>query len=197
MDRRHHEVVARSADCRTAVEAVYDRSFYWPGDRPYWRNPERNPGDMRSAWALDTRRALARSDVLAPIAQAMSDFIVGNGYSQIAGYGYGSFLLLGAILQVTPGVRAGMIRKFRKPYGFRNMVEGDIGPDAPTLIVDDVVSSGRSAQEAALRLRAEGMDALGVLAIFVYEWTAPETKLALQGLSLASLASLRNRDPGG
>jgi orotate phosphoribosyltransferase len=194
MGGRHHEVVSTSPDHRAAVEAVYDQSFFWARDRTYWKNPEHDPVDLRSAWALDTRRGLSHGDILAPIAGAMSKIIVDRDIDQIAGYGYGSFLLLGAILQVTPGVRAGLVRKSRKPYGFRNLVEGDLGAKAPTLIVDDVVSSGRSAREAALRLRAEGIDALGVLAIFVYEWKAPELTLARHGLSLASLASLRNRD---
>lgn len=197
MVSRYHEVVARDAEIRWAVEEAYDRAFFWARERPYFRPLSGQPGAALAAepspWALDARVPLAHADLLRPIASRMSGILQERGIRQIAGYGYGSFLLLGAVLQATPGMSAGLIRDSRKRYGFRRLLEGDLKPGTPIVIIDDVVSSGQHAMRAAAELHAEGLRPAGVLAMFVYSWKGAEGRLSKNGLWLESLATIRHR----
>ena len=189
MPDRYHTITSRDPGIRWAVEEVYDRSFFWARERPYWKRDNGSPRVEASRWALDTRVGLAHADLLAPIADALSIILRERGITQIAGYGYGSFLLMGALLRSASGLTAGMIRESRKQYGFRNRVEGALTNDVPTVIVDDIVSSGRSALRAAADLRVEGFKPVGVLAVYVYAGRRAELRLGARDLTLDALAT--------
>lgn len=196
---RYHDVVARDAELQQSVEEAYDRSFFPAAARPYFRPRSADATVLAaqpSEWALDTRVALSHAHLLRPIAEKMAAILRDRGITQIAGYGYGSFLLVGAVLQSSENMSGGLIRDTRKRYGFRRMIEGDLQPDTPTFIVDDVVSSGRHAMKTAAEMHAEGLDPVGVLSLFVYSWRDARQRLAKNGLQLRALADINHRPAG-
>lgn len=196
---RYHDVVARDAELQLLIEEAYDRSFFPAAARPYFRPESADTSAVAmqpSEWALDTRVALSHAHLLRPIAEKMAAILQDQGITQIAGSGYGSFLLVGAVLQSSGQMSGGLIREARKRYGFRRVIEGDLRPDTPTMIVDDVVSSGRHAMRAAAEMHAEGLDPVGVLSLFVYSWRDAGQRLARNGLKLRALADINVRPTG-
>ena len=64
-----------------------------------------------------------------------------------------------------PAVNAFTVRKSRKEHGRGNLVEGCFEPGAPVVIVEDVITSGGSAIQAARAVTAEGGRVLGILGV--------------------------------
>jgi orotate phosphoribosyltransferase len=139
---------------------------------------------------LDVRVAIAQARLLRPIVSHLVEVLDCHGVRQVAGRGYGSFLLVGGILAADDRLRGGLVRETRKGHGTRRLVEGSLEPARPLLIVDDVLSSGRSAAALATRLRADGYDPRGVLAIFGYGWRGGAPTLRTLGLTVETMATI-------
>ncbi len=57
------------------------------------------------------------------------------------------------------------VRKERKEHGLQSWVEGPIVPGARCLVVEDTVTTGGSTVDAIERIREEGLEVAGVLAV--------------------------------
>jgi orotate phosphoribosyltransferase len=145
-----------------------------------------NSGD----WSIDMRIPLSTSSVLRPLAAEMIALLEQHNVAQIAGEGLGAFFLVGGIVSAGADLSGGLIRESRKGYGFRKRVEGNIDQLRPAFIVDDILSSGKSALTAAGALREEGFSPVGVLTVFRYGWRDGDSRLRDAGLISESLATL-------
>lgn len=87
-----------------------------------------------------------------------------------------------------PALRAFTVRKEAKQHGAKKLIEGPFLPNDKTVVVEDVVTSGRSAMKAAEVLRDAGATVLGVLALVDREEGGREALLA-NGLHLAALVT--------
>jgi orotate phosphoribosyltransferase len=141
-------------------------------------------------WSIDMRVPLSAGFFLGPLVAEMRDILSDQLFSQVAGLGFGSFLIVGGILAASEGFSGGLIRESRKEYGFRKLIEGQLDAKRPIVIVDDVLSSGRSAARAAAVLRKEGFDPVGVLTVLRYGWKEGDQRLRDAGLTSDSLATL-------
>lgn len=83
-------------------------------------------------------------------------------------------------------VSAFFVRKKVKDHGAGQVIDGHLDPEAEVLIVDDVVTTGGSALQAAEAARARGATVTKVLAVVDREEGAREN-LAAAGLELISL----------
>ncbi|MDR3156867.1 MAG: orotate phosphoribosyltransferase [Lactobacillales bacterium] len=61
------------------------------------------------------------------------------------------------------------IRSKPKDHGKGNQIEGKIQKDAKMVVIEDLISTGRSVLEAVEAAKHEGANVLGVAAIFTYE----------------------------
>lgn len=61
------------------------------------------------------------------------------------------------------------VRDRAKRHGQQNQIEGVLKPGSKTLIVEDLVSTGKSCLNAAMAVRRAGAEPLGVVAIFTYQ----------------------------
>jgi orotate phosphoribosyltransferase len=164
------------------VQRIYDESFFPAADLAC-------PGVSR--WTVDLRVPLADGRLLAPVSAEMAAVLAGHAIDQVAGAGYGAFLLVGGILAADVGMKGGLIRESRKPHGLRKRVEGALHPDRPVFLVDDILSSGQTALRAALSLREEGFRPVGVLTVLQYGWKEGAGRLRQAGLCAESLATLQ------
>lgn len=60
------------------------------------------------------------------------------------------------------------VRGAAKGHGKGNKVEGDLGKARNVVVIEDLVSTGKSSLDAVAALRAEGLEVKGMLAIFTY-----------------------------
>lgn len=62
------------------------------------------------------------------------------------------------------------VRSKAKGHGRENLIEGDFSKAKKVLVVEDLISTGGSSIQAVDALRAEGMEVVGVIALFSYEF---------------------------
>lgn len=180
-----HRIVPSSPELHFHLTALYDASFVPSTAQPHYR-----PDGTADAWALDLRRGLSQHSLLHPVAHKLGRIIRAAGVSQIAGRGCGSAFLLGGILAASPDFRAGIIRDAPKLHGFRKLIEGSLTPDRPVFLVDDVLSSGKSAAEAVRILQQHGFSVAGLAVVFRYGWRNSEARLKEYQVPIHSLATL-------
>jgi orotate phosphoribosyltransferase len=188
--RDYYRLEVRLPADAASVKEIYEASFF-PSPQM-----ETAAGDSEAAtdrWALDLRVTLANGRLLRLAAKQMDALLAHHSVDQIAGAGYGAFLLVGGILTVGAGVNGALIRESRKPYGFGKVVEGGLNPEHPVFVVDDILSTGQSALRAAVLLREEGFRPAGVLTVFRYGWKEGLERLQDAGLIAESLATLQRR----
>ncbi len=61
------------------------------------------------------------------------------------------------------------VRSSAKKHGARNQIEGEYNTGDKCLVIEDLISTGGSSIEAVEVLRSEGIEVVGVAAIFTYE----------------------------
>ena len=62
------------------------------------------------------------------------------------------------------------VRSKAKDHGRENLIEGDFSRAKKVLVVEDLISTGVSSIQAVEALRAEGIEVVGVIALFSYEF---------------------------
>lgn len=131
------------------------------------------------------------------LADLVLDVMEAEGIRNIGGLEMGAVPLVAAVCTKsfarTP-VKAFFVRKAVKDHGAAKLIDGHLDEGAEVLIIDDVVTTGGSAVQAAEAVRARGCQVSKILAIVDREEGGRET-LASQGFELISL--LRRSDfPG-
>lgn len=66
----------------------------------------------------------------------------------------------------------GYVRSEAKKHGMGKQVEGDIKPGQKVVVVEDLVSTGKSSLQAVQSLRDYGCEVLGMVSIFTYGFDA-------------------------
>lgn len=105
-------------------------------------------GDVESAVAETVRREYPDAEVLMGTATA------GIAHAAIAAH----------IL----GLPMGYVRSGSKDHGRKNRIEGALRQGERAVVVEDLISTGGSALDAAAALREAGAEVLGVVSIFTY-----------------------------
>jgi orotate phosphoribosyltransferase len=188
----HYRLEVRLSTNAESVKRIYDASFFPSPQMEASGDSE----EVSGRWAVDLRVPLAKGRLLRLAAKEMAGVLAHHSVDQIAGAGYGAFLLVGGILMSGAGVNGGLIRESRKSQGFNRIVEGGLSAERPVFIVDDILSSGRSALRAAVLLREEGFRPVGVLTVFRYGWKEGLERLQDAHLVAESLAILQRRTEG-
>ena len=62
------------------------------------------------------------------------------------------------------------VRGEAKGHGKGNRVEGDLGNASNVVVIEDLVSTGKSSLSAVEALREKGLEVKGMLAIFTYSF---------------------------
>ncbi len=62
------------------------------------------------------------------------------------------------------------VRSTPKDHGLENLIEGDLKPGSKVVVIEDLVSTGRSSLKAVEAVRNAGAEVLGMLALFTYEF---------------------------
>jgi orotate phosphoribosyltransferase len=84
------------------------------------------------------------------------------------------------------------IRSEAKAYGQGRQLEGAAVAGRKVVLLEDTISTGESALNAAAALRAVGADLIKCVCIFTWGWEKTKTRFAEANLPLESLATLRD-----
>lgn len=81
------------------------------------------------------------------------------------------------------------VRSKPKEHGMGNQIEGVLQPGQPVVVVEDLISTGKSSLEAVQAIRAAGGEVVGMVSIFNYGFDVAVKAFADAGVPFHSLSN--------
>ncbi len=125
----------------------------------------------RSSYYIDARRTTMSGEGLAVIGPLALERLAARGWAPraVGGLTLGADPVAYAIALASQargrGIDAFTVRRAAKTHGTSRRIEGCFEPDAPVVVVEDVITTGQSARDAIAAVEREGGRVLGVLAV--------------------------------
>ena len=136
-----------------------------------------NPFTWASGWKspiyCDNRKILSFPESRTFIRQSLANVIQKQYGSSnlIAGVATGA-IAHGALVAEEMGLPFIYVRSAKKGHGKQNMIEGTYTSGQSVIVIEDLISSGKSSLEAVETLREEGLNVKGLISIFTYGFNA-------------------------
>ncbi|MCQ2294881.1 MAG: orotate phosphoribosyltransferase [Bacteroidales bacterium] len=132
-------------------------------------NPFTWASGRKSPIYCDNRVTLSYPEIRTFIRQSFVDVINANwcGIDVIAGVATGG-IAQGALVAQELGLPFVYVRSEAKSHGLTNQIEGEIHEGQNVVVIEDLVSTGKSSLIAVDALRAKGCNVKGMAAIFTY-----------------------------
>lgn len=153
-----------------------------------------NPFTWSSGWKspiyCDNRKTLSFPEVRTFVRQELTKLIEGE-FSKpdaIAGVATGA-IAIGALVAQEMGLPFCYVRSKAKGHGMENLIEGEIQASSSVVVIEDLVSTGKSSLTAVQALKSAGHEIKGMAAIFSYGF--PTARERFQGAQV-SLRTLTN-----
>ena len=135
-------------------------AFQWDESKPFVL-----ASGVNSEYYVDCRRFLSDPANCVLIAEAAYSLVASLGITAVGGLVLGAVPLSTSLAIVAHQLSDGkehwrtfMVRKEPKGYGLENLIEGDLRSGDRTLIVDDVLTSGKSIVRAIEALTQSDLD---------------------------------------
>ncbi|XGA93501.1 orotate phosphoribosyltransferase [Exiguobacterium acetylicum] len=122
---------------------------------------------LRSPIYCDNRLTLSYPEVRSLIADALAEKVKGLAVDVIAGTATAG-IPHAAFVAERLGLPMVYVRSGNKKHGKGNQIEGVIQPGQRVVVIEDLLSTGMSAIEAAEALQAKGANVIRIQAIFSY-----------------------------
>ncbi len=84
------------------------------------------------------------------------------------------------------------VRSSPKDHGRENLIEGEIKAGQKTVVIEDLVSTGKSSLKAVQALREAGCVVIGLVCVFNYGFSQAENNFAEASCPIVSLCSYSN-----
>lgn len=81
------------------------------------------------------------------------------------------------------------VRSKPKEHGMGNQIEGVLQPGQPVVVVEDLISTGKSSLEAVEAIRAAGGEVIGMVSIFNYGFDVAVQAFEKAGVPFSSLSN--------
>ena len=144
---------------------------------------------IKSPIYCDNRLILSYPNVRKFIADEMTD-IVKNLYGEkisIAGVATGA-IAIGAMIAERLNLPYAYVRPEPKGHGLKNQIEGNINEGSSIVVIEDLISTGKSSLNAINALKSEGYNVMGMLSIFSYNFQFANKKFEQENISINSLS---------
>ena len=144
---------------------------------------------IKSPIYCDNRLILSFPDVRKFVADKMTD-IVENKYGKdisIAGVATGA-IAIGAMIAERLNLPYAYVRPEPKEHGLKNQIEGNIKKGSNIVVIEDLISTGKSSLNAINSLKSEGYNVMGMLSIFSYNFQFANKKFEDENISINSLS---------
>ena len=106
---------------------------------------------------------------------------------QLATYGLTAVPILQSCILQDDRYRGLLVRKERKQHGSLKLIEGEIDPSEPVVLIDDSVSSGMSMDEATGRLEEAGLRVEGGICLVRFGWYGGFARMQERGYHMEAL----------
>ena len=155
-------------------------------------NPE-NPFIWASGWKspiyCDNRLALSYPEVREFLATNLAEQVeklYGRAVT-IAGVATGA-IGIGMLVAQKLDVPFVYVRPEPKKHGRKNQMEGHAPEGKPIVVIEDLISTGKSSLNAVKALKEEGLEVLGMLALFSYGFAVAEENFKSNDVVLHTLS---------
>lgn len=134
-----------------------------------------NPFTWASGWNspiyTDNRQTLSYPDIRSFIKVELVRLIMENfpEAEAIAGVATGA-IAQGALVADELNLPYVYVRSTPKDHGLENLIEGTLRPGQKVVVIEDLVSTGKSSLKAVEAIRAAGCEVIGMAAMFSYEF---------------------------
>ena len=81
------------------------------------------------------------------------------------------------------------VRPEAKKHGRKNQIEGEIEKGKKVMVIEDLISTGKSSIGAIRALKSHGLNVIGMVAIFTYEFKISEDNISKENLKLKTLCN--------
>ena len=153
------------------------------------KNPFTWTSGIKSPIYCDNRLVLSYPKIREFIADSMTQ-IIKNKYGSdisIAGVATGA-IAVGAMISERLNVPYAYVRPEPKGHGLRNQIEGNIEKKSNVVVIEDLISTGKSSLNAINALKSEGINVMGMLSIFSYNFDFANKKFIDEKVTINSLA---------
>jgi len=153
-----------------------------------------NPFTWASGWRspiyCDNRKTLSYPEIRTFIRDAFVEQVITNFGNPdiIAGVATGA-IAHAALVAEKMELPLLYVRSSQKSHGLGNQVEGDVKTGKTVVVVEDLVSTGGSSLNAVSALRDEGLEVLGMTAIFTYGFPVANENFSKAGVQLHTLGN--------
>ena len=144
---------------------------------------------IKSPIYCDNRLILSFPNVRKFVADKMTE-IVENKYGKdicIAGVATGA-IAIGAMIAERLNLPYAYVRPEPKEHGLKNQIEGNIKNGSNVVVIEDLISTGKSSLNAINALKFEGYNVMGMLSIFSYNFQFANKKFEDENISINSLS---------
>ena len=144
---------------------------------------------IRSPIYCDNRLLLSYPEIRKFIADRMSE-IIANKYGQkisITGVATGA-IAIGAMIAERLNSPYSYVRPEPKGHGLKNQIEGYIEEGSKLVVIEDLISTGKSSLKAVKALRNKNLNVVGMLSVFSYNFDFANERFQKENISINSLA---------
>ena len=144
---------------------------------------------IRSPIYCDNRLLLSYPEIREFIADRMSE-IIANKYGQkisITGVATGA-IAIGAMIAERLNSPYSYVRPEPKGHGLKNQIEGYIEKGSKLVVIEDLISTGKSSLNAIKALKNKNLNVVGMLSVFSYNFDFANERFQKENISVNSLA---------
>lgn len=153
-----------------------------------------NPFTWASGWNspiyTDNRKTLSYPEIRSFIKVELSRVIMEQfkDADVIAGVATGA-IAQGALVADELSLPYVYIRSTPKDHGLENLIEGNLKPGQNVVVIEDLISTGKSSLKAVEAVRAAGGNVIGMVALFTYGFPLAEENFKKAGVKLVTLSN--------
>lgn len=153
-----------------------------------------DPFTWASGWKspiyCDNRTTLSFPEIRTFLRQQIAK-IVTEKYGKpdaIAGVATGA-IAIGVLVAEELGVPFVYVRPEPKKHGRQNQIEGQLDPTAKVVVIEDLISTGKSSLAAVRALKEYGVKVKGMVAIFTYGFAVADENFEAEQVELTTLSN--------
>lgn len=153
-----------------------------------------NPFTWASGWNspiyTDNRKTLSYPEIRSFIKVELTRLIMEQfpDAEVIAGVATGA-IAQGALVADLLGLPYVYIRATPKDHGLENLIEGNLKPGQKVVVIEDLISTGKSSLKAVEAVRNAGGKVIGMAALFTYGFPVAEQNFRDAGVKLFTLSN--------